>query len=141
MINESFYNLNTGTLQGIQDEDQYIRFIESLSGDGVWYSLDFLDDEIHVEQIDTRQLQEIMRSMYDEVKSRKQSANYPYTYIHTPELPNMIKLYDPGKSGSSCSVTSPEAWRIFSILEPTKEDLESFRPPQNKSFFSKLLGK
>ena len=141
MRNERFHSLNTGTLRGIQDEDQYIRFVESLSGDGVWYVLDFLDDEIHVEQIDTHQLQEAMRSMHAEVKSRKQSSNYPYTYIHTPELPKMIKLYDPMKSGSSCSVMGCEPWRIFSIVEPQKEDLESFRPPQGKSFFSKLLRK
>ncbi len=139
MRNESFHSLNTGTLRGIQDEDQYIQFVEGLSGDGVWYMLDFLDDEIRVEKIDTRKLQEAMRSMYAEVKSRKQSGNYPHTYIHTPELPKMIKLYDPMKSGSSCSVTSPEAWRIFSVVEPQKEDLECFRPPQNKSFLSRLL--
>ncbi|GMT50179.1 MAG: hypothetical protein IEMM0008_1718 [bacterium] len=141
MRNESFHSLNTGTLRGLQDEDQYIRFVESLSGDGIWYALDFLDDEIRVEKIDTPKLQETMRSMHAEVKSRKQSANYPHTYIHTPALPKMIKLYDPMKSGSSCSVTSPEAWRIFSIVEPAKEDLEGFRPPQNKGFFSRLLRK
>ncbi|OIP60726.1 MAG: hypothetical protein CO150_01480 [Nitrospirae bacterium CG_4_9_14_3_um_filter_53_35] len=52
----------------------------------------------------------------EEIKSRKHGAGW--IYVHTPEAPSWIKIYDPMKCGSSCSMTTPKAWWEMTLMDP-----------------------
>ncbi len=124
--------------KGIIKEDDYIHFVSTLSGN--WFALDFNQDELGIQIINDSQLHELMNDLYKLVKEKKIThVTHPYTYVHQPDNPQMIKLYDPRKGGSSCSIQSPDPWWVFSTMEPTIDDLSILKPPKRK--LSKMFSK
>ncbi len=67
----------------------------------------------------------------DEIKTRKLGAGW--VYVHTPDSPSWIKIYDPLKCGSSCSMTTPDAWWEMGLEDP-REKLPAEPPvPEKKN--------
>ncbi|PIV85672.1 MAG: hypothetical protein COW52_00990 [Nitrospirae bacterium CG17_big_fil_post_rev_8_21_14_2_50_50_9] len=51
----------------------------------------------------------------EDVKNRKQGAGW--VYVHTPDTPSWIKIYDPYKC-ASCGTRSPKAWWEMALEDP-----------------------
>ncbi|MEK6776368.1 MAG: hypothetical protein AABY87_05745 [bacterium] len=54
----------------------------------------------------------------EDVKNRKQGAGW--VYVHTPDAPSWIKIYDPYKC-ASCGTRSPKAWWEMALEDPREE--------------------
>lgn len=141
---ESFVTLFTGKLRGILKEDKYIELAESLSGS--WFAITFENGGSKIEVIDEEGVKTRMLSMLDEVRSKNLlNSTFPYTYVHTPDDPQMVKMYDPIKCGSGCGpYGAPPPWLVLSKVEPTMEELEALAPKDEKKengFFKKMIGR
>ena len=53
-----------------------------------------------------------------DVKNRKQGAGW--IYVHTPDSPSWIKIYDPYKC-ASCGTRTPQAWWEMKLEDARKE--------------------
>lgn len=135
----SFADMFRGPLRGIRSEEEYESLAKSLTG--MWSAIKFAGGENGILAVDGAKAGDMMIALRDEIKLKKLlSGAIPYTYVHTPDSPKMIKLYDPLKCGSSCSAGSPEPWWIFSTVEPEEGELETIKkalmaPQPEKAFF------
>ncbi len=68
----------------------------------------------------------------EELKSRQRGAGW--IYVHTPDAPTWIKIYDPAKCGSSCSTSTPPAWWEMNVDDP-RHRLADEAVPQRKASF------
>ena len=138
-MNESFIELFRGRLIGVMSEDEYDALAGSL--DGAWIAVDFSADEARVSSVSGEEAGKMMADMRDEIKARNMlNVTYPYTYVHTPEAPRMIKLYDPRRCGSGCSTSSPDPWWVFSTTPPAEAELEELKPSRKRKGLRGLFG-
>ncbi len=139
---ESFGALFSGRLRGLLAEDEYERLAQSLSGP--WFAVTIDNGAGRVEQIDDKSARARMLSMLGDVKSKNLlSATFPYTYVHTPENPQMVKMYDPLQSSACGSSGKPVAWLVLSKVKPTPGELEAMAPEEKKKksgFLKKIIG-
>ncbi|MBI5815518.1 MAG: hypothetical protein HZB29_07890 [Nitrospinae bacterium] len=140
-MSAEFTELFTGRLEGILSEEGYISLAESLEGD--WTAVNFTQGL--VEAIDAGKAAELLRGLHAEVKARRMiNIAYPYTYVHTPESPRMIKTYDPSSCGGGCSATaSPDPWWVLSRVKPSAGEIESLKkkkPEERKGLLTRMLG-
>lgn len=70
----------------------------------------------------------------EEIKARKHGAGW--IYVHTPDDPSWIKIYDPMKCGSSCSMTTPDAWWEMELTDPLKRVPAEDPAPVKKGLFN-----
>lgn len=71
----------------------------------------------------------------EDVKDRKQGAGW--VYVHTPDNPSWIKIYDPWKC-ASCGTRSPKAWWEM-VLEDPREKHSTEAPVRgSKNLFDRL---
>ncbi|VAX16502.1 hypothetical protein MNBD_NITROSPINAE02-189 [hydrothermal vent metagenome] len=139
---ESFGALFNGSLRGLLAEDEYKKLAQSLTGS--WFAVTVDDGAGRVETIDDKAAAARMLSMLGDVKSKNLlSATFPYTYVHTPENPQMVKMYDPLQSSACGSSGRPVAWLVLSKVKPTPEELEAMAPKEKKKesgFFKRIMG-
>ncbi len=70
----------------------------------------------------------------EEIKTRQSGAGW--IYVHTPDSPSWIKIYDPFKCGSSCSTTTPPAWWEMKLEDPREDIPPEPQIPEKKSLRS-----
>ena len=140
-MSHAFTDLFTGRLAGIMERTGYDRLGPSLTGR--WWVTPFMDDEALPYEADASDVAALLLRLADEVAARKlMEATYPFTYVHTLDAPQMIKLYDPLACGSGCSTASPKPWWVISRVAPTTEELASLRgsfAPSPRPFWKKLF--
>lgn len=140
-MRETFLELFKGRLFGVMSEEDYDALAASLTGE--WIAVDLGAGEVRVVEMTGSEVGDTMRELRDKVKSRNMlNVTFPYTYVHTPRAPRMIKLYDPINCGSGCSTSSPDPWWIFSVVRPERSELDSLNRPGQKekpNFFRRLL--
>ncbi|MBF0171254.1 MAG: hypothetical protein HQK87_09235 [Nitrospinae bacterium] len=125
-MSPTFTGLFTGRLVGIMEKDGYDRLGPSLTGR--WFLVPFSDGDAGAHGADAADAAALLLRLADEVKGRNlMSATYPFTYVHTPDDPQMIKLYDPLACGSGCSSGSPMPWWVVSRVAPSADELASLR--------------
>ncbi|MDH5680438.1 MAG: hypothetical protein OEZ36_02545 [Spirochaetota bacterium] len=142
MTDLSFKEIYLGSFRGMTKEESYIQLTENLTG--TWYSFEPDSDLPHVTEIPASELKDTLVSLANIIKARKIShITHPYTYVHQPEDPLMIKLYDPRRGGSSCSIQSPPPWYLFSRVPPAEAELKELFPHLDKKpgFLAKLFKK
>ena len=133
----NFVEISQGALEGFLYERQYDDFVGSLTEKRNWFAYDFSKGDFIFLAISEEDLKERLIACRDEVKSRKKFNTFPFTYVKNKENPVFIKLYDPMKCGSSCSITTPDPWWVFSTVNPEKEEILKVFPAktEKKSFF------
>lgn len=75
----------------------------------------------------------------DELKTLPHGPGW--IYVHTPDVPSWIKIYDPRKCGSSCSVTTPPAWWEMELADPRDSLLQDPPDDEKKSLLCFWKGK
>ena len=136
---ESFLEIAKGTLDGILFEKQYDTLLASLQGSDEWYAAEFNHEHMQFTKLAEHEVKEKLVALRNEVKNRNKHNTFPFTYFKNNPTPIFIKLYDPARCGSSCSLTKPDPWWIFTKILPDEKELkEAFPPPAKKrySFFS-----
>ena len=128
-MGQSFISVLKGRLFGVMNEEEYVNMAQSLPGDQTWYGLLFSPEvkgksPVSPVAISGGEVGKKLLELYEEVKKRKSiSGKFPHTYVNDRNAPGLIKLYDPGKCGGSCSTTAPDPWWIFSTLKPETSEL------------------
>lgn len=137
---ETFSELFKGRLDGVMSEEDYERLAGGL--DGRWFAVEAGSGAVM--ELSGAEAGERLLGLRDEVRARNMlSAKFPYTYVHTPSAPKMIKTYDPLKCGSGCSTSSPDPWWVFSAVRPAPEEIERLlpAPARKKGLAARLLGR
>ena len=136
----SFLEISGGSLEGFLYEKQYDTFVESLNGDEIWFAYEFSRGDMNFTEVSENDVREKMLEFRRIVNERKKFNTFPFTYIKRQTEPVFIKVYDPLKCGSSCSLTTPDPWWIFSRIKPIEEDFKKVFPvkTEKKSFFKRL---
>lgn len=136
----TFTEIATGTLEGMLFEKQYDTFVNCLEGHEVWYAFDFERDDFTFVEISTNDLKNKLTLLRNEVKGRKKHNTFPFTYFKNNPHTLFIKIYDPLKCGSSCSINTPDPWWIFSRVKPHQDEFYKLFPKKEtkKSFFKSL---
>lgn len=133
----TFTEIATGTLDGILFEQQYDNLLASLNSNDEWYAAEFHHTKMEFVKLPESEVRNKLSLLRDEVKNRKKHNTFPFTYFKNNPSPVFIKLYDPARCGSSCSLTKPDPWWIFTKILPEERELkEVFPAPKRKSFFS-----
>ena len=115
---ESFKELYQGRLEGFLFEKQYDAFVDSLSGNETWYRYEFANGDLNFSETTMTGVKDQLLEFRHMISARKQHNTFPFTYVHNTSSPNLIKVYDPIKCGSSCSLTTPDPWWIFTRIRP-----------------------
>ena len=130
--------LYRGMLEGMLTKEAYENLKNRVSGD-MWHSIECTDDGFVQNKLSGDEVRNLMgECLRDVQKKNLVSTDHPYTYAKNPEDPLFIKIYDPMKCGSSCSVTSPRPWYVLSKKEPAEGDLDEIFPPKKKKLFGMI---
>jgi hypothetical protein len=106
--------------------DELIGKIRSL---GPWYIHSPADGMESLFTAGGSEAADFLTGRSEEIKARKHGAGW--VYVHTPEAPSWIKIYDPMKCGSSCSMTTPNAWWEMDLEDP-REKISCEEPAAEK---------
>jgi hypothetical protein len=125
-------------LTGLLTWERVDKLIDDIQSIGPWY--------IHspgngLESLFVAQGEEaaaFLAERSSEIKARKHGAGW--IYVHTPDTPLWIKIYDPMKCGSSCSMTTPDAWWEMELEDPRTKIPPENPAPREKGLFSWLKG-
>ena len=134
-----FSEISQGSLEGFLFEKQYDEFVESLAGSHSWFAYEFEKSDHEFFEISLLELKNKLLEFRQEIRERKKHNTFPFTYIKNTKDPLFIKIYDPVKCGSSCSLTTPDPWWVFSRVKPSREEILQLFPPRpvKKSFWKK----
>lgn len=139
-MSQNFSDLYKSILEGVLSADAYEKLVSNV-GDTTWYGMENTGtEEMELQTLNGQQTRSILEECLASVQKRNLvSTNYPYTYAKDVENPLLIKVYDPMKCGSSCSVTAPAPWWIFSTIKPEQSEIDSIFPKKKKKLFG-ILG-
>ncbi len=111
------------------------ELIERISSIGPWY---IHSPEEGMETLFVAEAWEaaaFLAARIDDVKNRKQGAGW--IYVHTPDAPSWIKIYDPYKC-ASCGTRSPKAWWEMELEDPREKYPTEAPVPGRKSLLEWL---
>ena len=125
-------------LTGLLAWERVDVLVDKIRSIGPWYIHSPLQGMDSLFLAQGTEASEFLAQLTGELKTRPHGPGW--VYVHTPDSPSWIKIYDPAKCGSSCSTTTPPAWWEMVLEDPRpKEPAES--PPEKKGLFSRLMGK
>lgn len=138
----SFEERYRGVLRGILKEEQYSDLARQVKNiPATWYGVSFEKEALKVGEFSEKETSRKLTQLHKEIIEKNYvSARFPYTYFTVENELSFIKVYHPGRCGSSCSTSAPDPWWVFSRIPPTEQELARLRPPKQKNFISRLLG-
>jgi hypothetical protein len=143
-MNPTFLAMYRSMLEGVLSDTGYIDLVDSVRGE--WYGFDYqallaagVENEIPL--LLENEVRERLISLLDSVRARRLATiSYPYAYATDLKKPDLIKVYDPSRCGSSCSTKSPDPWWIFSRIRPSCEELKVILPFHRKRAWLDIFG-
>jgi len=103
-------------LTGLLSWEKVDALIERIKPLGPWYIFSPMKGMESLFQAEGEEASRFLAARTDELKTRRHGPGW--IYVHTPDAPSWIKIYDPCKCGSSCSVTTPPAWWEMELTDP-----------------------
>ena len=119
----------TKPLTGLLTWERVEELIIKIKSIGPWYIHSPLQGMDSLFTIEGSAASDFLTERSEEIKNRKHGAGW--IYVHTPDSPSWIKIYDPMKCGSSCSMTTPDAWWEMTLEDP-REEYPPDEPVQKK---------
>ncbi len=105
-------------LTGLLTWERVDELIEKVRSLGPWY---IHAPEQGKESLFTAEGDEAAFFLSERTRELKTRPHGPgWIYVHTPDSPSWIKIYDPCKCGSSCSMTTPKAWWEMELEDPSE---------------------
>ncbi|NOY53173.1 MAG: hypothetical protein GXP58_06070 [Deltaproteobacteria bacterium] len=93
--------------------DELIKQIRSI---GPWYIFSPAEGVDSLFEAGGEEASRFLVARTEELKARPYGPGW--VYVHSPDAPSWIKIYDPCKCGSSCSITTPPAWWEMDLIDP-----------------------
>jgi len=122
-------------LTGLLTWEPADELVKRVGTQGPWY---IHSPEKGVETLFVAEAEEastFLAAIIEEVKNRKRGAGW--VYVHTPDRPSWIKIYDP-YTCASCGTRSPKAWWEMKLEDPRETPLDEAQAPGKKSLLGRL---
>ncbi len=122
-------------LTGLLSWERVDALIEKVRSAGPWYihaPAEGLPSLFSAEGDDAA---DFLAARTEDLKARRSGAGW--IYVHTPDAPQWIKIYDPAKCGSSCSTTTPAAWWEMEVSDPRERLAEEASPEKTPRFVAR----
>jgi hypothetical protein len=131
---------HTRPLTGLLSWEKVDELIERIKPLGPWYIFSPTEGIESLFQTNGEEAAKFLSERTEELKTRPHGPGW--IYVHTPAAPSWIKIYDPCKCGSSCSMTTPPAWWEMELTDP-RPRLEpvSSEEEEKKTLFGWWKGK
>jgi len=124
-------------LTGLLNWERVERLIERIRPLGPWYIFSPMEGADSLFEAGGEEASFFLAERTEELKRRPYGPGW--IYVHTPDAPSWIKIYDPCKCGSSCSMTTPPAWWEMDLTDPVDRIAPVGSPVEEKKSFLHLL--
>ena len=101
-------------LTGLLSWEPAEELVEKIRSIGPWYIHSPEQGEESLFVAEPEEASAFLAARIEDVKGRGQGAGW--VYVHTPERPSWIKIYDPWKC-ASCGTRTPKAWWEMTIQD------------------------
>ncbi len=126
-------------LTGLLNWERVDELIERIKPLGPWYIFSPTEGLESLFEAEGEEASRFLADRTEELKTRPHGPGW--IYVHTPDAPSWIKIYDPCKCGSSCSVTTPPAWWEMELTDPRDQLAQNPPEEEKKSLLHFFKGK